>query len=259
MNILRHGLNLAAVRNAIRAADRRLLMLDYDGCLAPFHVERDRALPYDGVLPLLARIREDPRNTVAVVTGRDIHDIVPLLGAASVTEIWGCHGWERLCADGRMEPANIPPEAAAALALAKEILETAGWGGHIERKTASLAVHWRGLPAQEQQALVNDIGALLLGPGQGRGLEPRRFDGGIEFRVEGQDKGSVVRTLLAEHPDAVLPTYLGDDLTDEDAFCALWDHGLRVLVRAEPRATLADMRIVPPDELLEFLRMWAPA
>jgi len=47
--------------------------------------------------------------------------------------------------------------------------------------------------------------------------------------------------------------YLGDDFTDEDAFEELGAHGLKVLVRAEPRETKADVRLEPPEELLSFL------
>jgi trehalose-phosphatase len=55
--------------------------------------------------------------------------------------------------------------------------------------------------------------------------------------------------------DAVL-TYLGDDLTDEDAFNALHGRGLSVLVRGSQRKTAADLWIKPPQELLQFLEKW---
>ena len=50
--------------------------------------------------------------------------------------------------------------------------------------------------------------------------------------------------------------YLGDDLTDEYAFQQLSNRGLKVLVREEPRETLADIRLTPPDELVCFLGKW---
>jgi trehalose-6-phosphatase len=50
--------------------------------------------------------------------------------------------------------------------------------------------------------------------------------------------------------------YLGDDLTDEDAFRALKGKGLSVLVRKESRTTEADCWLKPPDELLDFLKKW---
>lgn len=53
--------------------------------------------------------------------------------------------------------------------------------------------------------------------------------------------------------------YLGDDVTDEDAFHAVKPRGLAVLVRAELRETAADLWIRPPRELVAFLRSWCDA
>jgi len=50
--------------------------------------------------------------------------------------------------------------------------------------------------------------------------------------------------------------YLGDDLTDEDAFKQLGQRGLKVLVRKVLRDTLADIWLEPPDELIWFLKKW---
>jgi len=50
--------------------------------------------------------------------------------------------------------------------------------------------------------------------------------------------------------------YLGDDLTDEDAYKALGNKGLKVLVGAKSRKSLADIQINPPVELLAFLDKW---
>ncbi|MEE8577700.1 MAG: trehalose-phosphatase, partial [candidate division Zixibacteria bacterium] len=75
-------------------------------------------------------------------------------------------------------------------------------------------------------------------------------------RPAGIDKGSAVKTLLAEHDPEVRAAYLGDDTTDEDAFRAISDRGLAVLVRNKARTTDAHIRLAPPRELLEFLDCW---
>ena len=63
----------------------------------------------------------------------------------------------------------------------------------------------------------------------------REFDGGIELRAASRNKGDAVRTILSElEPDTPV-AYLGDDETDEDAFLALSERGLRVLVRRDWR------------------------
>jgi trehalose-6-phosphatase len=53
--------------------------------------------------------------------------------------------------------------------------------------------------------------------------------------------------------------YLGDDLTDEDAFAAVKPRGLAVLVRPELRETEADVWLQPPRELVAFLKRWRAA
>lgn len=91
------------------------------------------------------------------------------------------------------------------------------------------------------------------------GLELLEFDGGVELRVSGRNKGSVVREVLAEEPTDAAVAYLGDDWTDEDAFRALRGRGLGVLVRDELRPTAAELWIRPPHQLVEFLDRWRAA
>jgi trehalose-6-phosphatase len=89
-----------------------------------------------------------------------------------------------------------------------------------------------------------------------RGLHLLPFDGGLELRVPGKNKGDVVSVILAEAGENVAAAFLGDDQTDENAFRAIKGRGLSVLVRLEPRPTMADVWLRPPDELARFLRDW---
>ena len=84
------------------------------------------------------------------------------------------------------------------------------------------------------------------------------FDGGIEIRPVGRDKGTAVATLLDENPGA-RACYLGDDLTDEDAFEAIRGRGAGILVGPGRRPTAAAARIDAPGELLSFLERWLAA
>ena len=85
------------------------------------------------------------------------------------------------------------------------------------------------------------------------------FDGGIEFRARGWDKGEAVKAILAESGPGAVCAYLGDDLDDEHAFKAIPDSGLSVLVREQFRPTAADLWIQPPQEVREFLVRWQQA
>ncbi|HET9403466.1 MAG TPA: trehalose-phosphatase, partial [Burkholderiales bacterium] len=139
-----------------------------------------------------------------------------------------------------------------ARALARE-------GARVETKAASVALHWRGAPALAA-AKMRDSLPHAWGPLTAEGdVELLPFDGGVELRARGRSKKHAVETMLAETADNGAVAYLGDDLTDEDAFRAVKPRGLAVLVRAELRETAADMWIRPPRELIAFLRRWRDA
>jgi trehalose 6-phosphate phosphatase len=129
----------------------------------------------------------------------------------------------------------------------------------MEFKPTSVALHWRGREAGQVSRVRIRAQKYWSRLAEETGLQIHAFDGGLELRAPGRDKGSVVDELRAEAGDDVAIAYLGDDLTDEDAFRALGDDGLKVLVRAELRPTAADLWIVPPGELLEFLDAWIRA
>ena len=63
--------SLTDILPAYRQARKRLLLLDYDGTLAPFVRDPSNAKPSDRVLSVLQRLTEDKRNTVAVISGRE--------------------------------------------------------------------------------------------------------------------------------------------------------------------------------------------
>ncbi len=237
-------------------AVQRVLMLDYDGTLAPFRENRAEAEPYPGVRECLDALMEDTHTRVVLVTGRWTKDLLPLLQLRRLPEIWGSHGWEQLRPNGQYALAPINKGALRGLIEADEWTEQIiALGGRCERKPGSLAIHWRGLSALQiakiEQA-VHENWTRLSAPSE---LEWHDFDGGIELRARGRNKGHVVETILSEMRNG-MAAYLGDDNTDEDAFRAIKGRGLSVLVRPTHRPTAADVWLRPPAELLVFLDRW---
>lgn len=235
------------------------LLLDYDGTLAPFTVDRRRAVPYPGINAVLQEIVDSGRTRLIIITGREAHDIEPLLKIRPFPEVWGAHGLQRLSADGACEMPEIDANALQALADAKRWLAYQGLDHMAEPKPGSLAVHWRAL---DYNSAVELRGKILLGwfPIADRAsLKIVEFDGGLELRVPDQDKSDAIKTILREIGPESPIAYLGDDLTDEPAFRALQNRGLTVLVRKEHRKTSARIWLKPPEELLDFLAQWRDA
>ncbi len=241
----------------VAPAPSRALLLDYDGTLAPFSPDRNQALPYPEIPELLDRIREGTNTRLVVITGRRALEIPALLGIPRV-EVWGCHGLSRLHADGNYELPQLDEKAIATISEANKLLCQVGLVDLLELKPAAIAVHWRGREAESGKVARKVEKAWSMLPARS-GLELLKFDGGMEIRVAGRNKGDAVRGILAEMGDHVAIAYLGDDRTDETAFEALRGHGLSVLVRKEHRPTAADVWIRPPEGVIAFLSDWASA
>lgn len=239
----------------VQAAKKSLLMLDYDGTLSPFRKERDQAIPYPGVRELIARIALFPHTRVVVISGRKISEIEKLLGLDVQVEIWGCHGLERLRpGEKQPEKKSVPESVKQKLLEIENKLIEENLAPYLERKDASVGVHWRGLDNREEiEKKAIQIFSQLMTK---EILEVLPFDGGMEVRSIQHHKGIVVKKLLAEEGEGVAAAFLGDDLTDEDAFAVLQGKGLNVLVRPEKRVSAADVWIKPPQGLLSFLEKW---
>jgi len=238
----------------------RILLLDYDGTLAPFRVERDKAVPYAGIREILNEIMESEQCRIVIVSGRWTKDLLPLLGLKRRPEIWGSHGIERLFPDGRYETVKLDKSIINALARVDSWAEDEQLQDRCERKPGSVAFHWRGLDRAQTDGLRSKVMKEWSDIATEAGLMLYEFDGGIELRAPIRNKGDAVSTILSEAaPEGAVTAYLGDDLTDEDAFRAIKGKGIGVLVRKERRETEADLWLKPPEELLEFLKNWARA
>jgi trehalose 6-phosphate phosphatase len=243
----------------LRASANRLLLLDYDGTIAPFSADRKRAFPYPSVPEILDSINSTCKTRVVLISGRSAREIPPLLGLTWRPEIWGTHGLERLYEDDRCELAFISEDALQALAEARAVLDQEGLGELCEPKTGTVAIHWRGLKPSHIEEIRNQCYRLLAPLACRANLLLAEFDGGAEIKARGATKRNAVTTVLAETADDVAAAYLGDDLTDEDAFQAINGRGLSVLVRPAWRSTTAQMWLRPPGELIQFLNDWIHA
>jgi trehalose 6-phosphate phosphatase len=246
---------------SLKFAQAPVLLLDYDGTLADFRIDRFTARPWSGVRELLNAIQKDRLTRLIVITGRPAGEINPLLQLDVPVEVWGLHGAERLHVDGRREMEEAPPEALAKLDELRELLRGDAFGGLFEDKSNAVVMHWRGRSPRRAKVIEQRTRTLFEPAAHAPGLSLLPFESGIELRV-GRDKGGAVHAIAESIETDTSIVYLGDDLTDESAFCAvnrLRNPHLSVLVRRAWRPTAAEVWLQPPEDLRWFLRGWMRA
>lgn len=247
---------LTSFWDKLKRAENRILFLDYDGTLAPFKIRRDEAAPYPGIRDILNRIIMAQKSRIIIVSGRSVKDLLPLLGLEKQPEIWGAHGLERLFPDGRHVLQPVSKNTLSGLLKAASYAKKNRLWNQCEEKPGCLALHLRGVELEKSREIKTKIMAAWSTLACESNLRLHEFDGGIELRTMGSNKGMAVEAILDESGKDTTAAFLGDDLTDEDAFRALGRRGISVLVRNQWRQTAADLWLKPPDELLDFLEKW---
>ena len=226
------------------------LLLDYDGTLAPFQTDRYKAYPYPGIVPILNRIIQTRRTKISILSGRPIKEIQSLLNPLQQLEIWGAHGLEHISVDGVYERASVDPEVLSILQEAENWLRQSGLLVISEIKPGGIAVHWRGLAPTEADDILRRIQKGWSGFKEVPSVKLLSFDCGIELRTTHPDKGDAIGAILDNADPNAAVAFLGDDLTDEDAFRVLGKRGLSILVRSEYRPTTANAWLRPPHGLI---------
>jgi trehalose 6-phosphate phosphatase len=235
---------------------------DFDGTLSEIVEDPDSARLVDGAADALTSL--SAACPVAILSGRDLADVRERIGLPG---LWyaGSHGFELTGPDGthHQNPeaaASIPVLAAAAADLADQL-------GHIpgvvvEHKRFGVAVHYRNAARDR----VGEVTAAVRTAGQRTALRVTTGREVIELRPNiDWDKGKTLRWVLDyirdnEGAGPLLPIYLGDDITDEDAFDAVDDDGIAILVRHSDdgdRATAARYALDDPGRVREFTELLA--
>ncbi|WP_374576208.1 trehalose-phosphatase [Phenylobacterium sp.] len=231
--------------------DRMALFLDVDGTLAPIETRPHAVGPVSERNVLLGEVARRLHGRAAIVSGRTIADVDRILDH-SITAVAGVHGLERRTALGRQMSSPAHP----ALVEAKRALQAfaaADSGLEVEDKALSVALHFRRAPGAAEA--VRDLAGRLSAA---TGLSRQDGDCVIELRTPGPSKGDAVAAFMAEPPFAgAAPVFVGDDLTDEDAFRAAVEAGGFGVLVGPPRDTWATHRLASVDEVLAWLRRLA--
>ncbi len=258
MEVLTSSEKLTSLLKRLRTGAKGVLLCDYDGTLAPFRDDPREACSYPWVPDILRDIAAGGTR-LALVTGRTADDLLQLVRLHGV-EVWGSHGRERVYPDGRRWTWKPDPVFDRVLDKIENELRQAAPGSRLERKVGCLALHWRGRSPAESEWLQKTAEQLREQFDTEGVLIVKPFHMGMELQIPGPDKGSVIATILDEEKGRdIAVCYMGDDRTDEDAFEALGNKGLCVLMSRFPRPTRADIRLENQDEVRAFLEQWNDA
>jgi trehalose 6-phosphate synthase len=236
-------------------APSRLLMLDYDGTLAPFHVERMQARPAEATLQILRDIIASDHTRVVLVSGRPAEEVATLVDGLAVT-IVGAHGFERFEHLEGTRQSTLTTAEMEGLTAAAAAARATGQGARVEEKPASVALHTRGLSPEESREAEEFAWKVWSPIAERYNLECRPLSGGVEIRSRHYHKGIAVETLLEEMPVDVFAVYIGDDDTDEDAFTTLAGRGAAIKVGSLDAQSAAPWRLAHSAAVCAFLEHW---
>jgi trehalose 6-phosphate phosphatase len=236
------------------------VFLDYDGTLTPIVDRPEDAIISESMREAVEDLAK--RCTVCVVSGRDRKVVQELMGVDDLV-VAGSHGFDIWSPEeGRIEH-DAGSGSGGALDEAKARLEREVGsieGALIEEKSVSVAVHYRLVPEAERSRIKSVVDALLADHPDELKVTPGKMVYEVQPKID-WDKGKAVLYLLEVlnlEGDAT-PMYLGDDVTDEDAFRALEGRGVGVFVghaddpEVAGRTTSADYVLHTFEEVERFL------
>ncbi|MGI8531355.1 MAG: trehalose-phosphatase [Geodermatophilaceae bacterium] len=247
---------LSAALHGIARAQRLLVASDYDGVLAPIVDDPAAARPLPTAIEALRLLSALPDTFVALISGRALSELGALSGLGAPARLVGSHGAE--WSPGQV--AGFDAERAGVLAGVTEAMQDVASryaGVMAERKPVNAVLHLRRATRPDAAAATAELEQRLACWPELRITHGKEI---VEVAVVPADKGSALATLRSSvSADAVL--FLGDDVTDEDAFARL--SSLDVGVKVGPGATLAAYRVSTPEEaagvLAQLLELRASA
>jgi trehalose 6-phosphate phosphatase len=231
----------------IKQSRERLLLCDYDGTLTAIVDRPEMANLSEETGKLLSRLVRKPGVSVGVISGRALSDIKARVSIGSIIYA-GNHGFE---IDGP-EIQFIHPlteELGSIIRLISTVLKKAMGrikGVVVEDKGMTLSVHYR-LVNDDQLAQVNSVFENTVGTARKLG-KIKTTSGKKVHEVRPAipwHKGNAVQLIFdkaghSRRKGEVLPIYLGDDLTDEDAFKSVNElNGISILVGEERQNSAA--------------------
>ncbi|XP_078446140.1 putative trehalose-phosphate phosphatase F [Wolffia australiana] len=263
---------------AEKAKGKRVaLFLDYDGTLSPIVDDPDRAFMSDS---MRAAVRDAVRCVpIAIISGRSRDKVYEFVGLSDLYYA-GSHGMDIVgpvrdsataddhpncirSSDKQGKEVSLFQPASEFVPMIEEVFESLVDstsdinGANVENNKFCVSVHYRNVDEENWPVVAQRVHDTLKRYPRLRLSHGRKV---LEIRpVIEWNKGKAVEFLLEslglDHSDDVLPIYIGDDRTDEDAFEVLRGRGVGILVSSLPKESKASFSLRDPSEVKEFLKM----
>ena len=246
---------LEHVQEIAGRSGRVAVFLDYDGTLTPIVSQPENAWLADSMRQTLRELAA--RVPVAILSGRDLDNVRKRVEIDDIVYA-GSHGFD--IAGPRGLRRQMATDFLTKLDMAERELREALDGipaARVERKRFSIAAHYRNVDENDVPEVQRVVDAAAA-----RHPELRRLDGKKVYELlpdVNWHKGKAVLWLLQmlgleSRSGGIRPIYIGDDATDEDAFCALGQDGIGILVSEQSEPTAARYSLKNPLEVERFLR-----
>jgi trehalose-phosphatase len=202
----------------------------------------------------LERLRGLPGVRLAVISGRSLEDVREKVGVSDIIYV-GNHGLEIENPGARRKKILSPTRTRELREIIRNLKKALKEipGVLFEEKGPILAVHYRNVPkkssAQIRPILEKELCQWREHWKTASGKMVWEIRPNISFH-----KGTAVGEILRGFPsEGLLPIYLGDDRSDEDAFRVLKGRGISVLIGPSRGPSKADFFLRNPAEVQEFL------
>jgi trehalose 6-phosphate synthase/phosphatase len=223
------GQTKSEIKKRFDEANRRLIILDYDGTLVPYGSNPRKAKPDKNLIRLLEKASDDPKNEIVLTTGRDKYLIEEWFGGLDIGFIASYGVWYKMKSNGWQLMETLENEWKKAIYPILELYVDRTPGSVIEEKDYSLVWHYRRAEPELSANRLSELREALLSLTSNYNLSLLEIDKSLEIKPGNINKNHAVSYWLGKEKwDAII--CIGDDPTDEDLFLSLPDHAETIRV-----------------------------